>query len=198
MHAAQLHCGNRWLMATKDKLVTMQRIAEAAWNVPWWWQNIPRIVHWEQDCQQRRGPQNVIDSSNVCGYWSTRSEWATVNCMPEGIRRAGVSERIKRLCECFWPPCNSRVPIRSHVSGTVPVLWVLNSCVLVTHKIRFGMPIVPFFAPPHKSMTFWHGVRTFCLSIGRRNLWVWDEGRHQPATERKEYQRERKIWKYWL
>jgi len=41
-------------------------------------------------------------------------------------------------------PCNSRVPIRPHVPGTVPVLWVLNSCVLVTRKIRFGMPIVPF------------------------------------------------------
>ena len=165
LHAAQLHC-NRWLIATNDRIITMQRIAEATWNVPSWSQNILRIVQWEQDCQQRSRQQNVT-GSNKWGYMTTRSKWASVSCTyasghQEG-RSSGAGEEPARMFLAVLQTWRkSRVPICPYVPGTVPVLWVLSSCVPVTLKISFRDANCPvFLAPSHESMIFWQGVRTF-------------------------------------
>jgi hypothetical protein len=95
-------------------------------------------------------------------------------------------------CAASWLLLKDADPIRPGFCGAVPIMRVLNNCASVPQISFLGHQTSGVFPQVKKKIHFWQRIRKFWLSdSGWKHVQHW--GSHQPATDRKERERQREM-----
>jgi len=88
--------------------------------------------------------------------WNLGNNWLQLSLIPFSFRKWAkiIDWDFKKKKKSSVPIYQAKGPIRPDFPGTVPVLWLSNSSVPVSLKIRFGAPNGPEFFVVTQNITF--------------------------------------------